>query len=113
MTARVIGVDARELLGASTGVGRYLGELLRCWVSVVDASRTFVLYSPEPVSPLFAERCETRVIPGRAGTSLEQLRLRSAVNADAPDVFFAPAYTAPLGLRVPFAVTIHDVSFSA
>ena len=31
----------------------------------------------------------------------------------APDVFFAPAYTAPLALRVPLVVTIHDVSFAA
>ncbi len=30
MTLR-IGVDARELLGDATGVGRYLGELLRRW----------------------------------------------------------------------------------
>ena len=26
-----IGVDARELLGDTTGVGRYLGELMRRW----------------------------------------------------------------------------------
>ena len=28
-----IGVDARELLGDPTGVGRYLGELLRRWTT--------------------------------------------------------------------------------
>ena len=28
-------------------------------------------------------------------------------------MFFAPAYTAPLGTRVPLAVTIHDISFVA
>ena len=28
-------------------------------------------------------------------------------------MFFAPAYTAPLGLQVPLALTIHDVSFLA
>jgi glycosyltransferase involved in cell wall biosynthesis len=39
--------------------------------------------------------------------------LRRAIRADALDVFFAPAYTAPLGLDVPLAVTIHDVSFFA
>jgi glycosyltransferase involved in cell wall biosynthesis len=39
--------------------------------------------------------------------------LRRAVSDDNPDVFFAPAYTAPLGLRVPLALTIHDVSFAA
>jgi glycosyltransferase involved in cell wall biosynthesis len=35
------------------------------------------------------------------------------VRADPPDVFFAPAYTAPLGIAVPLAVTIHDISFVA
>jgi glycosyltransferase involved in cell wall biosynthesis len=114
MTARVIGVDARELLGATTGVGRYLGELLRRWADRPDgSSRRFILYSPEPLSASVSGLFDTRVLPGRPGTSWEQIRLRTAVNADSPDVFFAPAYTAPLGLKVPFAVTIHDVSFSA
>ena len=45
-----IGVDARELLGASTGVGRYLGELLTRWTTRPDApSRRFVLYTPAPL----------------------------------------------------------------
>jgi glycosyltransferase involved in cell wall biosynthesis len=34
------------------------------------------------------------------------------VRRDDPDVFFAPAYTAPVSLGSPLAVTIHDVSFS-
>ena len=111
---RTIGVDARELLGATTGVGRYLGELLQRWTQRPDAaSRRLVLYSPEPLSPAFGQGCEVRILPGGRGTSWEQMRLRTAVNDESPDAFFAPAYTAPLGLKVPFAVTIHDVSFSA
>ena len=47
------------------------------------------------------------------GTWWEQTHLRRAAARDTLDVFFAPAYTAPLGLRVPLAVTIHDVSFVA
>src|SRR6185437_6629295 len=47
------------------------------------------------------------------GTWWEQTHLRRAVRSDPPDVFFAGAYTAPLALRVPLAVTIHDVSFAA
>ncbi len=90
-----------------------LGELLRRWAGQAGGSRTFVLYAPEPLSAFFTEHFESRIIPGKPGTSWEQLRLRRAVNTDAPDVFFAPAYTAPLGIKVPFAVTIHDVSFSA
>ena len=45
-----IGIDARELLGEATGVGRYLGELLRRWAVRDDAAlRTLMLYTPEPL----------------------------------------------------------------
>jgi glycosyltransferase involved in cell wall biosynthesis len=111
---RTIGIDARELLGATTGVGRYLGELLSRWTSRSDAAtRQLILYAPEPVPPEIAIGTEVRVLPGGRGTRWEQFDLRAAVNNDAPDVFFAPAYTAPMGLRMPYAVTIHDISFSA
>jgi glycosyltransferase involved in cell wall biosynthesis len=113
-----IGIDARELLGEPTGVGRYLGELLRRWVVRADAmSRELVLYTPEPLPFL-------DTVPGTAniravvagsgrGTWWEQTHLRRAVRSNPPDVFFAGAYTAPLALGVPLAVTIHDVSFAA
>ncbi len=46
-----IGVDARELLGETTGVGRYLGELIRRWTARADAgSRQFLLYAPAPLA---------------------------------------------------------------
>jgi glycosyltransferase involved in cell wall biosynthesis len=110
-----IGIDARELLGETTGVGRYLGELLRRWTAREDAAaRHFILYSPEALRRPLGERlAETRILPGGTGTWWEQTALRKAVRRDKPDVFFAPAYTAPLGLGVPFAVTIHDISFIA
>ena len=110
-----IGVDARELLGDTTGVGRYLGELLRRWTSRSDASRRrFVLYAPEPSPlPLPHDAVEHRVVGTGRGTWWEQTALRRAAAADPLDLFFAPAYTAPLGLPVPLAVTIHDISFVA
>jgi glycosyltransferase involved in cell wall biosynthesis len=110
-----IGIDARELLGEVTGVGRYLGELITRWTSRADAaSRRFILYAPQPLDlPLPKHSAETRVVPGGTGTWWEQTTLRGAVRADKPDIFFAPAYTAPVALGIPFAVTIHDVSFLA
>jgi glycosyltransferase involved in cell wall biosynthesis len=113
-----IGIDARELLGEPTGVGRYLGELLRRWAVRPDAaSRRFVLYTPEPLPflrtvPETANMREIVAGSGR-GTWWEQTHLRRAVRSNPPDVFFAGAYTAPLALGVPLAVTIHDVSFAA
>jgi glycosyltransferase involved in cell wall biosynthesis len=112
-----IGVDARELLGATTGVGRYLGELLVRWTSREDASaRRFLLYTPEPIPLEFpAGTVDYRILragnrPGR-GTWWEQMHLRRAAAKDRPDVFFAPAYTAPLLSGIPLALTIHDISF--
>ena len=110
-----IGVDARELLGDFTGAGRYLAELLRRWTVRPDAgSRRFVLYAPERIPlPLPPSAVEHRITGRGRGTWWEQTALRRAAGRDPLDLFFAPAYTAPLGLRVPVAVTIHDVSFLA
>jgi glycosyltransferase involved in cell wall biosynthesis len=115
MTPLRIGVDARELLGSATGVGRYLGELLRRWVARPDAGRRrFLLYTPEALPlPVPEAVAEHRVGGQGAGTWWEQTWLRQAVRRDRPDLFFAPAYTAPLGVPCPLAVTIHDVSFVA
>jgi glycosyltransferase involved in cell wall biosynthesis len=110
-----IGIDARELIGEVTGVGRYLGELITRWTRRADAaSRRFILYAPRPLDlPLPKQIAEIRVVPGGTGTWWEQTTLPRAVRADKPDIFFAPAYTAPVALGIPFAVTIHDVSFLA
>ncbi len=117
-----IGVDAREGLGASTGVGRYLAELLRRWVRRPDsASRRLLLYVPASrgadtegfLREVAAEGCEIRMVPGSGHTWWEQVQLAQAAARDRLDVFFAPAYTAPLRLNVPAVVAIHDVSYMA
>jgi glycosyltransferase involved in cell wall biosynthesis len=110
-----IGIDARELAGRPTGVGRYLSGLLAEWSSDEHARRhDFVLYAPAPLGlPLDAKRFATRIVRGTPGTWWEQVRLPQAAARDHLDVFFAPAYTAPLFRRVPLVVAIHDVSYAA
>jgi glycosyltransferase involved in cell wall biosynthesis len=110
-----IGVDAREILGNTTGVGVYLGELLRRWAARPDrGSRRFVLFAPSDIrAALPADVVETHVVGSGAGTWWEQTALRRAGGRAGLNVFFAPAYTAPLALGVPLALTIHDVSFLA
>jgi len=110
-----IGIDARELAGRATGAGRYLAGLLREWTASERArSHEFVLYAPEPLGvTLDTRRFATRLIPGAGGTWWEQLQLPGVAAADHLDVFFAPAYTAPLRLDVPIVVTIHDLSYVA
>jgi glycosyltransferase involved in cell wall biosynthesis len=110
-----IGVDARELCGHPTGVGRYLAGLLRHW-SRGDRARNheFVLYAPETIAAeLDTYRFRTRIISGHPGTWWEQVRLPPIASTDHLDVFFAPAYTAPLRLEAPTVLTIHDLSYIA
>jgi glycosyltransferase involved in cell wall biosynthesis len=117
-----IGIDARELCGRPTGVGRYLTHLLTSWGHSAEAAEhRFSLYAPagEPGDRLPARlaasglRVETRTVPGGSGTWWEQVNLASALRRDRPDVLFAPAYTSPLAVRIPTVLTIHDVSFLA
>jgi glycosyltransferase involved in cell wall biosynthesis len=108
-----IGIDAREMCGKPTGVGRHLSGLLRAWSADAAASRhTFILYAHEPIdTPML--NAELRVIPGSPGTAWEQLALPKAAKHDDLDVFFAPGYTAPLSLKMPTVVLVHDISFTA
>ena len=108
-----IGIDAREICGKPTGVGRHLSGLLRAWSSDAAAARhTFVLYTHENVmSPLRGS--EVRVLRGSPGTAWEQFKLPKAAKHDDLDVFFAPGYTAPLVWKIPTVVLVHDVSFAA
>ena len=110
-----IGIDARELAGQPTGVGRYLGGLLREWSREGNArGHEFVLYAPETLAiALDTYRFRTRIIGGRPGTWWEQVRLPPIASRDHLDLFFAPAYTAPLRLSVPTVLTIHDLSYMA
>lgn len=119
-----IGIDGRELLHKRTGVGRVLAELCREWLTSDQASEhEFLLYTPEggtdlsvlgpPFSDNAHRRFRHRSVPGRPDTWWEQVTLSTAAAGDALDLFFAPAYSAPLRLAVPMVVTMHDVSFIA
>jgi glycosyltransferase involved in cell wall biosynthesis len=110
-----IGVDAREIAGRVTGVGRFLGGLLREWSNHSVASRhEFVLYSPQPLElAVDARRFRSRAVAGGTGTWWEQVQLPKAVANDCLDAFFSPAYTAPLRVAVPTVVAIYDLSYVA
>jgi glycosyltransferase involved in cell wall biosynthesis len=110
-----IGIDARELVGHATGAGRYLSGLLHEWAGDGRMRRhEFVLYASDRLAVgLDSRRFVTRRVAGRPGTWWEQVHLPRAAADDNLDVFFAPAYTAPLRLHVPLVAAIHDISYVA
>ena len=112
-----IGIDARELGGRATGVGRYLGGLLHEWAGRRRdaAPHEFVLYAPEPIAlSLDARRFATRTIAGRR---------RHVVGAGAAAARGARPIISTSGSRpptprrfasaLPTVVAIHDLSFVA
>jgi alpha-1,3-rhamnosyl/mannosyltransferase len=110
-----IGIDARELCGRPTGVGRYLAGLLTEWSRSPHArAHEFVLYVPDtPAIELDTRRFATRIVPGPGGTWWEQVRAPRAAAGDGLDVWFAPAYSAALSLAIPVVLAVHDISFFA
>ena len=111
----VIAIDARELAGRPTGVGRYLAELLRAWDSLPGAgAHEFALCATAPVTtpPLPHLRVSQHVSPG-GGPWWEQRTLPTLAARAGASVLFAPAYSGPLFPGMPMVVTIHDVSFAA
>lgn len=96
-----IAIDARELQGKSTGVGRIVRMLLDEWATMPTAgAHEFVSLVPDP------ER-------SKGGTLWEQVVLPRLVRQASADVLFAPAYSGPVVSSVPMVVLIHDVSFVA
>jgi glycosyltransferase involved in cell wall biosynthesis len=109
-----IAVDARELCGHPTGVGRYLGELLTEWARAPRArNHEWTLYAHAQPQVPAAWQPAVRVIEGGGGSLWEQWSFPRALAAWRPDVVFAPAYSAPLTAPAPVVLTIHDVSFFA
>ena len=113
-----IAIDARELTGQPTGVGRYLSGILRGWNEIpAAAAHRYVLclgktgHHDHTLPNLQVEYPHSRWHVH--GTVWEQTALPVLAATAGADVLFQPGYTAPLLARIPTVVTIHDVSFAA
>jgi glycosyltransferase involved in cell wall biosynthesis len=113
----IIGVDARELQGRPTGVGRYLRNLIRHWSVGSSLDRVVAYFNgrvPEdPVLRAAQVTCRALTDPPIRGLLWQERHLVGALNDDRVDVLFAPAYTCPLSASVPRVTTVHDLSFFA
>lgn len=105
-----LGIDARRLLKARTGVARYLANLVAQWGQTSIPFERVLLYVPQPLAvedvpagPVF----EQRVLPWR-GSALVWENVHLLQAARESDVLFCPSYTMPLLYRGRAVVTIHD-----
>jgi glycosyltransferase involved in cell wall biosynthesis len=94
-----IAIDARELQGQPTGVGRVLAGILDVWKTLPQAgAHEFILCRPSG---------------RRSGTLWEQFTLPRLARDAKADVLFAPAYTGPIASGIPMVTAVYDVSFAA
>src|SRR5687768_4232094 len=93
-----IGIDARELAGHPTGVGRYLGQIVKAWGRNAAAhDHAFVFFAPDTIQLPDAAALTMRldVVPGH-GIWWEQVALPRAARRAGVDVLFAPGYSGPV-----------------
>ena len=123
----LVAIDARELGGRADRRGALPGRTCsprgrRCRQrpSTSSCSTSRLPSSaarPRPLSPPpSAFRLLVPAGPRRARRQRDLVgadAAGAALRRDRPDVFFAPAYTAPLAAGVPVVVTMHDISFVA
>jgi glycosyltransferase involved in cell wall biosynthesis len=110
-----VGIDARELAGRPTGTGRYLRNLVRHWRDTGD--RLFCYFNGPPALDPVLDHPAVRKRPLGDGSALgiawQERLVPKAAREDGLDVFFSPAYSCPLSLRVPRVTSVHDLSFYA
>jgi len=111
----LIGIDAHNLEGKRTGVGRYLFNLLREWHSAGNPTVKFILYFKKeipadlPKSDLF----ECRLLNVGSTAKFMHWDLSRAAKKDRVDVLFCPDYRGPFMYKGDIAVTLHDISYEA
>jgi glycosyltransferase involved in cell wall biosynthesis len=106
-------IDARELTGQPTGVGRLLSGILQSWPERDE----LILYARAPVPwEVLDPPRRSRVIPGPRslpGAIWEQTLLPAAVRRDGAKALFSPAYGLPALLSVGSVVGMHDCAVEA
>ncbi len=110
-----IAIDASELEGRTTGVARYLNNLLNIWLDSHLEDR-FLLLCDRDLPDHLSQHPNVEIVKTGTGpfgfdVFKQQFALKRALNQAAPDIFFAPAYTVPLLYRGTTVLAIHDISF--
>lgn len=108
-----LGIDARELTGQPTGVGRVVAGLLEAWPEDDD----MVLYARRPLPWRYlGGRRRSRIVAGPAalpGALWEQAVLPRLLRRDRIDALLSPAYGMPLAAPCGVVVGMHDCACEA
>jgi len=112
-----IGIDARFLTHPQPGGFKTYTENLVAALANLDRDNEYILYLDRtpgtldliPTQPNFQPRVITGSVPIVGFPWREQIQLPLQASADHIDLFHAPCLTAPMYLRCPLVITVHDM----
>jgi len=111
-----IGIDASSLEGKSTGVGRYLINILN-ELALIDKENEYLLFFKSADIPEGLTKQENfkRIIVKpliNSGFVWRNHYLHKAAYKAKPDIFHFPFYMMPVFFKIPSITTLHDISFA-
>lgn len=103
-----IGIDARLMGKDVRGIGRYVEELLK---ELANKSQNieYTVFTREESASLVPSGMKTVLTDIRWYTLREQLELGKIFDAEKLDFIHVPHWNAPLTMKTPLLVTIHDM----
>jgi len=110
-----IGIDAHDLEGQRTGVGRYLINLLEQWDKFdLPSDLKFILYFKKEIPDLdLSNSFEKKLLDSNSNAFFVHYLLPRAARKDKVDILFCPGYIAPIFYRGKIALTLHDIIYQA
>ncbi|MBL7154969.1 MAG: glycosyltransferase family 4 protein [Candidatus Portnoybacteria bacterium] len=116
-----IGIDAHDLEGRPTGVGRVLINLLREWAKFkLPNDLKFILYFKKEIPDdlelsdfIFVKKLLKAPFNLQSNAFFIHYLLPRAAKKDKVDILFCPAYIAPVFYQGKIALTLHDIIYQA
>lgn len=103
-------LDARSTHGSTSGIGRYVQQLIRCVLEIDPTIRFRLIVHPSDLDAFDHPRIETRGFRADPNSLVDTLGLRWALDFSDVDLFHAPANLLPAGdIPVPTLLTVHDI----
>jgi len=115
-----IGIDAHNLEGQRTGVGRYLISLLSEWNKFyLSENLKFILYFKDQIPEdlnLSDEFFEKKILKNsflKSNALFIHYSLPRAAKRDKIDILFCPGYISPVFYKGKIALALHDIIYQA
>ena len=111
-----IGINAHNLEGKRTGVGRYLVNLLDNWNQLdIPANLEFILYfkSEIPKDIDLSNKFQKKLLSISSNALFMHYGLPKAAKKDEVDWLFCPGYIAPIFYQGKIALALHDIIYQA